>query len=251
MNQMRKLLLGAALACGFATPAFAQSGHVDVSYANLNEDVGPGEIDIDITRVGGAIAFDLDPIGFQVDANYANWEANGDADVWGVGGHAYRRALRYLVGVYVGVDRVDDADTWTYALEGQYYTRNGTWSATLSHSDMDDAQFSGTALNGRYRHFVGENFSVHGGLGLGDIEAGPTDFDFWEAEAGAEYQFSAVPISLFASYRFADYDVTGADVSTGTATIGVRYNFAPTLIDRDRSGAGLDRVLPIFERLLL
>lgn len=246
---MRKVFLGAALAFGLATPAFAQSGHIDLSYANLNEDVSPAEIDIDIARVGGAVAFDLDPIGFQVDGNYANWDINGDADVWGVGGHAYRRALRYLVGVYVGYDQIDDNDAWTYALEGQYYTRGATWSAALSHSDMDD--LSGTALNGRYRRFVGENFSLHGGLGLGDIEAGPTDFDFWEAEAGAEYQFSAAPISLFASYRHADYDITGGDLDTSTASIGVRYNFAPTLIDRDRSGAGLDRVLPTFERLLL
>jgi len=249
---MRNLLIGAALAIGLATPgaALAQTGHVDVSYANFNEDFGVGDLDIDITRLAGQAAFDSDPIGFQVDASYANWDVSDDFDAWGLGAHVYRRGLRWLFGGYVGFDSIDDNDAWTAALETQYYMPRSTFSAVLSYSDMDDQSLTSTALDGRYRHFVTENLSLHGGLGIGEFEAGSTDFDFWQAELGGEFQFEALPVSVFASYRHAEYDVPLFDLETDTATIGVRYNWGGSLLDRDRSGPGMDRVLPVFERLI-
>ncbi len=250
---MRTILISAALAFGAATPsvALAQNGHVDVSYANFNEDFGVGDVDIDITRVAGQVAFDNAPVGFQVDANYANWEVGNDLDAWGLGGHVYRRSLRWLFGGYVGFDSLDDDDAWTAALETQYYMPRGTFSGQLSYSDMEDQSLSSMAIDGWYRHFVTENFSVRGGAGLGEFDAGGTDFNFWQAEIGGEFKFDALPISVFAGYRHAEYDIPVGQLDTDTATVGVRYNWGGSLLDRDRGGPGLDRVLPVFERVIV
>ncbi len=250
---MRTLLMSAAFAIGMAAPnvALAQSGHVDVSHASFNEDFGVGELDIDITRVAGQAAFDTDPIAFQVDASYANWEINDDLEAWSLGAHAARRGLRWLVGGYLGYDSLDTIEAWTGAIETQYYMPRGTFSGVLSYSDAEDESLTGIVLEGKYRHFATDNLSVYGGLGVGELELAGVDVEFWQADVGGEWRLETLPISLFAGYRHAEYDVPAVDLTSGTATIGVRYNWGGSLLDRDRSGAGLDRVLPVFERLLV
>lgn len=253
---MRKLLLSAALAFGLAAPgaAFAQSGHIDLSYGNQTYDFGGGiEFDADVTTLGGQIAFGGDRLGVQIDGRYQNW--GGDADdvgVWGIGAHLFKRSDAWLFGAYLGVDEIDDlnVETLTGALEAQYFMPRSTITGVLSHSEWDGPDYTITMLEGEYRHFVSDNFSVHGGLGFGQGDIGASEPDVWSGELGGEYQFAAAPMSVFGFYRHGVVDFNVGEIETDTLGVGVRYNFGGSLIDRNRRGAGLNRVAPIFERFI-
>jgi hypothetical protein len=178
----------------------------------------------------------------------------GDLDVWGLGAHVFTRSETWLFGGYLGYDTIDqsNADTWTGAVEVQFYMPRSTLSGVLSHSDLDagPGNFNATMLEGEYRHFVADNFSLHGGLGVGQGDVGGPDLDLWSAELGGEFQFETAPVSIFGFYRHGNIDVGALDADTSTYSIGVRYNWGGTLMDRNRRGAGLKRVLPVFERFI-
>ncbi|PZO51197.1 MAG: hypothetical protein DCF16_11670 [Alphaproteobacteria bacterium] len=71
-------------------------------------------------------------------------------------------------------------------------------------------------------------------MGLFEIEGGS---DATSIGINGEYQFAAMPISVYGGYSTTDFDGVDAE----TLSIGVRHNFGGTLFDRDRSGAGLVR----------
>jgi hypothetical protein len=194
-------------------------------------------------------------VGVQVDARYDNWSLGSfDGDVWGLGAHAFTRSDSWLFGAYLGYDTIEDsdADTWTGALETQFYMPNSTISGVLSHSELDagGGDFSATMLEGEYRLFLSENFSIHGGLGIGQGEISGTDIDLWDGELGAEYLFTGAPVSIFGFYQHGNLDA-GGDVQTDAFGVGVRYNWGGNLLDRNRRGAGLKRVIPVFERFIV
>ena len=59
------------------------------------------------------------------------------------------------------------------------------------------------------------------------------------ANVGAEYQLASLPISFVGQYAHNEIDTDGFDGDSDVVSIGVRWNFGGTLIQRDRSGAGL------------
>lgn len=253
---MRNFVLSAVCAAAFALPgaAWAQSGHIDLSAGNQTYDFGGIEIDADTVGVGGQVAFSGLPVGLQVDAHYANWDSGGgDIDVGGVGAHVFVRNDAWLIGGYAGYDDADqwNYETWTGALEGQLYLPRATLSGVLSYSEIDiAAAYSITMLEAEYRHFVTDNLSIHGGLGIGQGEIGTSDPDAWSGEIGAEYQFEAAPISVFGLYRHNNLDFGTGELDVDALSVGVRYNWGGTLMERNRRGAGLNRVLPIFHRFV-
>lgn len=253
---MRKHLFGVTLALALIAPglALAQSGHVEAAYGNLTYDFGFGDFDIDAASIGGQAAFDTGgPVGIQLDGRYSNWGGDADdLDIWGIGAHAFTRNDAWLLGGYLGYDEIDDfnTETWTGAVEGQLYMPRSTVSAVLSHSLWDGPDYAITILEGEYRYFLSDNFSVHGGLGVGQGDIGSSDPDILSGEVGAELQFAAAPISVFGFYRHDELDFGTGDLEVDALSIGLRYNWGGTLMDRNRSGAGLNRVRPLFERFL-
>lgn len=235
---MKKILLGAAAALAIAAPgvASAQSGYADLSYANTDA----GSSDIDTWAVGGAYAWGGDgTVGFQLDGLIGRheYDSGTDADTYNVGGHAFVRDANHLIGGFVGIGNTDfsgfDYDYYTVGFEGAYYLSRTTLNAVLSYSDSDDLNADATALDLGATHFVTDNFSFSGAIGFGEL----ADDNFTTYGVGAEYQFSASPISLYGGYTKNDYD--GFD--TDTLSAGVRWNFGGSLLDRDRSGASLTR----------
>jgi hypothetical protein len=245
----------AALALALALPgaALAQSGHVEAGYANQTYDFGGPEFDTDIVSIGGQAAFTGMPVGVQVDARYANWGGDvDDVDAWQVGAHVFKRTERWLIGGYVGYDQIDDfnIEAWTGALEAQFYMPRSTLTGVLSYSEWQDVGYAVTMIEGEYRYFVTDNFSVHGGLGFGQGDISTSEPDVWEAQLGAEYQFAGAPVSIFGSYRHSTMDFSPGEIDVDTLSVGVRYNWGGSLMERNRNGAGLNRVTPIFDRFM-
>jgi hypothetical protein len=237
---MKKYLLGAAAALALAAPgvASAQSGYVDLGYTNT--DPGGG-VDGDTWALGGAYAWGGDgTVGFQLDGVIANHDfGGGDVDTFNFGGHAFVRNSSHLIGGFLNVGSADfgggfDYDYWTIGAEGAYYFQRTTLNGVLSYSDSDDLNAELTAADVGLVHFVTDNFSIGGNLGYGDIDGGG---DFTSFGVGAEYQFAQMPVSLYGGWTTTDFD--GFDVDA--FTIGARWNFGGSLVERDRSGASLTR----------
>jgi hypothetical protein len=252
---MRKYLLSAAFAAALLAPnaALAQNGHLDVSYGHHTFDFGGPEFEIDVAEVGGQVAFGELPLGVQIDGRYANW--GGDADdvgIWGLGAHVYKRSETWLVGGYVGYDEADDFNiaSWTGAIEAQFYLPRATVSGALSYSEQETQGYAITLLEGEYRHFVTDNFSIHGAAGFGEGDISTSDPNVWTAAIGAEYQFADTALSVFGGYRYGLVDFDPGEIETNTLSIGIRYDWGGSLMERNRRGAGLNRVIAIFERFI-
>ncbi len=235
---MKKFLLGAAAALTIAAPgvASAQSGFVDLGYSSTDVD----STEIDAWTFGGAYAWGGNgSLGFQVDGVFGSHEYDGgsEVDTYNIGGHLFTRNDTHLIGGFVSFGNTDysigEYDYYTVGLEGAYYMSRTTLHGVLSYSDSEDFESDATALDLGATHFATDNFSFSGTLGFGEI----ADLDFLTLGVGAEYQFSGAPISLYGGYTTTDYDVFDAD----TLSVGVRWNFGGTLLDRDRSGASLVR----------
>lgn len=236
---MKKLLLGAAAALAIAAPsvASAQSGYVDLGYGTT--DIGNN--DIDTWTIGGAYAWGGNgSLGVQLDGVIGNSEYDGgpDVDTYNFGGHLFTRNDQYLFGGFASLGNTDfgggfDYDYYTVGLEGAYYVDRNTFNAVLSYSDSDDLNADATALDLGATHFLTDNFSFGGTVGFGEL----ADNDFVSYGVGAEYQFASAPISLYGGYTKNDYDGFDAD----TLSVGVRWNFGGSLIERNRSGASLTR----------
>jgi hypothetical protein len=238
---MKKYLLGAAAALAFVAPgvASAQSGYVDLGYTTTDFDGGG---DADTTEIGGAYAWGGNgTVGFQIDGSIGNtdYSGGGDADAYNFGGHAFVRNEGHLVGGFVNFGNVDfgggaDYDYYTIGAEGSIYMARTTLNGVLAWSDSEDLDDTLTSLDLGLTHFVSDNFSLGGNVGFGEFDGGG---DYTSLGLGGEYQFAAMPISIYGGWSTTDFDGDEADA----LTLGVRYNFGGTLFDRDRSGASLSR----------
>jgi len=252
---MRTHLLSAALAVAAIAPdaALAQSGHAELVYTNQSYDFGGVGFDPNLVSVGGQVAFDAGPVGVQIDGRYTNWGGDADdVDAFGVGAHVYKRNESWLFGGYLGYEDIDDfnAELLTGALETQWYFDRATLSGVLSHSIWDGPDYAITMLEGEYRHFLSDNFTVHVGLGVGQGDIGASDPDLWGGEIGAEYMFAGAPVSVFGGYRYSNLDFGVGEIEVDALSVGVRYNWSGSLRERSRSGAGLNRVLHVLDRFL-
>ncbi len=229
------------------TASFAQSAHADLRYASTESSPGGG--DFDASSLSGQVALGEH---FQLDASYTQADIANGIDTFGVGAHVFQRNDDWLFGAYAGFDALrDNADTddWVVAGEVQFYAPRATISGVLSYGETSDLDFQVWALDGEYKHFVTDNWSVSGGLSVGGAESFGDSFDAWGASVGSEYQFSSHPVSVFASYRLSSYE-GAADQDNDTFTLGVRYNWGgETLRERSQSGAGLERVPGPYERV--
>ena len=253
---MRNWIIGAAALLAVAVPgvALAGSGYVGVAYVNNNVDIG-ADFDADTWVADGAVAFDAGPLGVQLDGTFGNTEVDvlaTDFDFWNVGGHVFHRTGNWLIGGYAGFGNVDiggaDADEWTVAVEGQYYMAQTTLGGAVSLSEADDLDFETTAVDIDARHFLNDNFSIGANVGFANVDTSGGDADVTTIGIGGEYQLGSAPISVFAGFQHSE--VEDIDLEVDSIGVGARWNFGGSLLDRNRSGAGLSRRGGIISRVL-
>lgn len=229
---MRSLIFGAAALLAVAVPgmAAAQSGYAGVTWANVDVD---GFDNTDVYGVEGAVAFEgSSSISFEVDAAWA--DSNDTDSVASLTGHVFTRNDQYLFGGFVGVSDGDNSTTWTAGLEANKYFQNWTLAGAIAYANNDDVDVDGWGVNVQGRFFPTDNLRLQANAGWASVDGGAGSDDATVLGAGAEYQFSAAPISIGANYSHTDSDAADADIWGLT----VRYNFGGgTLRDRDRSGA--------------
>jgi hypothetical protein len=241
---MKKMLLGAVVALALAAPgvAAAQNAYVDLSYSDSEGEIAGFDVEGDGVTAGGAFAWGGDgSLGGQFDATVGEAE---DTTSINVGGHLFTRSANYLIGGFANYGDVDpdagaDFDYWTVGVEGQWYLERTTFDGALSYSEADDLDADFTGVDFGVTHFITDNFSIGGGAGVGEVEVAGFDADTLNYGLGAEYQFSQAPISVFGGWQHADID--DFDSESDTLSVGVRYNFGGTLLERNRSGASLAR----------
>lgn len=188
-----------------------------------------------------------------LDAGYSNLDP--DVDVFRVGGHVFWTGGDWLLGGYVGGEWVEtpagDADDWVVAGEGQFHTGRVTLAATVSYSEMETPvliSFDQWNVNGALRYFVTDNLSLEANAAYLDTTINPVSLSASGSYfgLGAEYQFDAHPISIFAAYRHTDIGDGSPEIDTWG--VGLRWNFGEgTLMARDRSGERLRRPEGVFE----
>lgn len=245
---MNKLLLGAAAALAIAAPgiASAQSANVDLSYTNADSEVGGLDFDDDSFALSGAYSWGGNGgFGGQVDGVVST--TDDDDTAVALGGHLFTRSTNHLVGGFARVGTFDpdigaDYDFWTLGAEGQWYLDRTTFDGALSYSEADDIDTNLTALDLGVTHFVTDKFSFGGNVGVGEVEIAGADADTIAYGFGAEYQFG-VPISIFGGWQHTEID--DFDTESDALTVGVRYDFGGTLLERNRAGAGLSRTTGI------
>ncbi len=240
----KSIALGvAATALMMANAAHAQSGYVGLSYLNTD---GGGSSDLDTTALSGGLLLGDN---VQINAHYANLDASSSGDYWGIEGHLFMRNDRHMIGGFVSYDTIDIGsyvDEWAIGFGGQLYTGNTTWSGSLGYADTDDA-VQNTSLDLEARHFVSDNFSFQGNIGGGSLEFPGSDDDYTSYGLGAEVQLSGAPVSFHGGWQRIDSSGTEIDA----LGIGARWNFGGgTLIERNRSGASLQRRNPTYLELL-
>lgn len=243
---MNKLLATAAAVLALGAPglASAQGGFIGLSHST-NDDT-----EIDSTVLSGSTLLGSN---FQLDGAYGTFDGGGgDIDGWNIGGHLFSRSGNVLFGGYLGFSSLEDSgeslDDVVVAGQMQYYAGRTTFSGDLSYSQAEFLVDIDTwGVSGEARHFATDNLSFQGNVGYFDAEAeGGGGFDGATYGLGAEWQPDGSPISIYGGWQQVDLD--GADSST--LGIGVRWNFAGSLFERNRSGAGLSRP-PGFNETLL
>lgn len=237
---MKRLLIGVAALLAVAPGIASANGYVGLGYSTNDE------TDTDTTSITGAAL--LSP-NIQVDGGYASLE--GDVDAWNVGGHLFTRNDAHLIGVYVGYNTFDNGgdsiDEWIVAGQGQMYFDRTTLSGDVSYASSEFiTDIDQWAVDAEVRHFVTDNFSIQGNVGYANADGDGGSIDGTTYGVGAEWQLSTVPISIHGGWQQIDVDGNNAS-SLG---VGVRWNWGGTLLERNRSGAGLGAPNGFFERFL-
>ena len=242
---MKKFLLGAVAALAIAAPgvASAQNAYVDLGYSSSEGDVAGIDVEGDGWTLGGAAAFGGNGgLGTQFDATIGESE---DTSTWNVGGHLFTRSDTYLFGAFANYGAVEpdgaggDYNAWTLGLEGQWYASRTTFDWSVAYSDAEDLDATFTGADVGVTHFVTDNVSFGGGIGFGTVDVASFDTNTLTYGLGAEYQFASLPISIYGGWNH--FDLDDFDTDGDTLSVGVRYNFGGTLLERNRSGASLGR----------
>lgn len=245
---MNKILASAAALLALGAPGMAAAqggGFIGLSYTT-NDDT-----EIDATVLSGSTLLGSN---FQLDGAYGSFEGSGDdIDGWNIGGHLFTRNGNVLWGGYLGYSSLEDSgdslDDVIVAGQVQYYAGRTTFSGDLSYSQAEFLVDVDTwGLDGEVRHFVTDNFSVQGNLGYFDAEAdGGGSLDGTRYGIGAEWQPTGTPFSIYGGWQQVDID----SEDSSSLGIGVRWNFAQSLFERNRSGAGLTRPQGFNETVLI
>ena len=95
-----------------------------------------------------------------------------------------------------------------------------------------DIEYNNYDLNGDF--YITDNFVVGATYGVGSLENAGGEADTTNYGLSAEWQFGSMPLSLLAGYQH--WELDDIDYETDALTVGVRWNFGGSLIERDRAG---------------
>jgi hypothetical protein len=237
---MRKIFLAsagiAATLLGVGAQAEAATGFVGASVSRANVKTSGVDTDADIYGISGATAFDLGGMGVQLGAGFANSDSD---DAVSADAHLYGKFAHSAIGGFAAVSNGGNNTTWTVGGELNGYMTNSTFASTLGWTDAGDLDATAVSIDGELRFFLSDNFRLDVGGGYFNIsdDVSAFDTDGYTYGAGAEYQLSSVPISVYFNWNHADTNDT--DVTADISTLGVRYNFNSSLKERDRSGPSM------------
>lgn len=232
--------LSAVALTAAAAPAFAQTGHIGVAYADNN-----GIADASIWGGEGAATFDLGPsFGVQVDGAVGSASSEGSDNLaWRINGHAFYNYGGFRVGVVAGEAKVNadvgnepEASHW--GIEGQYWFDRVSVGASAIWGNSDwlispHIDYHNYDLNAAF--YATDNFVIGASYGVGQVDNGVTSAaDTHNYSIDAEWQLNEHPISFTAGYNHWEIDDTSVDAQAWT--VGVRWNWGGNLMTRDRAG---------------
>lgn len=242
MFTMKFSLFAAAAAGGlFGGQAFAAAGYLGGDYVHSEVDLRGVSVDADGWEAHGVVALDFaPPYGIALDADYAHPDHSDDTK--SVAAHLYADINGYdrggyLLGGFAGYANLLGEDVWSAGVETLSYHGDWTIGGAGAYAEDDDINVHGWALNGEARYFFTPMLRVQAGAGYAHVDTPLGDGDGTTVGAGAEYQPTMLPFSVFGDYLHLHVNDLGLDGDT--FRIGLRYTFGGTLKDRDRSGAGL------------
>jgi hypothetical protein len=243
-----------AAACA-AAPSFAADGPFGVNYTpngfigfdytydHSNFGGHEGGYDSNSYGVSGSTNIGLTKLlNLEVDADYSHVDHSsgiGSSDHGGGYTHLFARNADGAIGVFGGVHRDWDVNTYTAGLEGvKFYNKFSLFGDV--RSDWNNSAFgnyNGAEANFGGHYYLTDNIRVDGFTGydreqyFGDVHSG------WHVGAGGEYQLKKMPASFYAQVAYGEVPALGTANDTAVH-VGVRWNFGGgTLKARERSGA--------------
>jgi hypothetical protein len=237
---MKKIgLLAAAAAMMVATPA-ASEGYVGARYQSGSVDSG---VDVDVTgwQGEGAFGWNSGSWGGQVGGAIGNVEPDGgtDADYTRFDAHLnWSGGGGFRIGGVVASTSIDDADLdeWVYGLEGAIDNANSRFwgSATLGTIDAGGSDYDTWNADAGVDFFANPNFRIGGNIGIGSVD--DADLDSFSAGINAEIQPWSAPVSIYGGWQLTNFDGGGTDIDANYFSIGARWNFGGGSV-QDRSNA--------------
>lgn len=248
------LTIAAAAVLGCAGNAAAQtaapSGHVGVDYGRTNLEAFGGEANANAWQLDGSFAFPTTgATNLAIDAAIENFDSDdldgGATLVTGTGHLGYRMGDTNLVGLFAGAEHNEEATLWAVGLEGQNTSSMGGIDVQVGYGradELDGVDFWAERIEGRL--YPMDNVRLALNLGGTQLKTDIGDTSLWNIGGTAEYQFSAMPISIWGGYERGEW--SDVDLTSDTWRVGVRYNFGGSLHDRDAAGASLGGVSNLF-----
>ena len=222
-----------------AAPAMAQNtGHVGLAYSN-NDDA-----EIDAWAVEGAATFAFsDAIGAQVDGSLGAIDGDGgdSATAFDITGHIFYNGGAWRAGALFGAADVDtggiNPSATHWGVEGVYWLERVALGGSAIWGDGEgiispDIEYNNSDFNADF--YATENFVIGATFGVGTMDNGSSEADTTSYGVNAEWQLSSMPVSLLAGFQHWEFD--DVDIESEGFTIGARWNWGGTLVERDRAG---------------
>lgn len=242
---MKKYLFASAMSLSVlvAAPAFAAPGIVGAAATHTEVDVLGFEGDGAAYNIFGGYVQPLsEGLALQVDGDVTFTDVDGAEDETVLSGaaHLYHGSETGKVGGFAGFSNADEYTVWSAGAEGQLFLEQVNLGGALGYFNVEDLDVDGFGVSGTATFFATDNFALSGtaGYASAEIEDLDVDLDGWNVGVGAEYQFAAAPVSVFAAYSRTD--IEDVDLEADSFSIGVAYSFgSATLKERERSGPSL------------
>lgn len=250
---MKTFLVGAAAAAALIAPGVAGADTIGaIDFTLESTDYDNTFSDFDAYSLGGGVATDISHgLRLQLDGRTTLQDFDGSS---GDSSHGYAAAHLSgdLASVNVGgllgiVNYFGDGGT-LIGVEARRGFGAFVVDGSIGHVDFDSG-YDGTSYRLGGSYFFTPNFSVSGGYGLTEIDAGQ-DHDITEWSLGGAYQF-ANNIEVFGAYTDSENDRSvSSDYDYETLQLGVRMNIGGGSLHDNATGGLWDTARQISDTWL-